>query len=97
MAEESDAWIERLEKASQESREHMAKMMELIRTLIKDKGQASSPGSQNEAAQHDQRREEPVYPVGFTPLMLRMSIWHKHHLCNKPEAFSMVTHLAQYE
>ena len=41
-------------------------MMELIWTLIKDKGQASSPGPQNETAQHDQRREEPVYPAGFT-------------------------------
>ena len=40
-------------------------MMELIRTLIKDKGQASSP--ENETAQLDQRREEPVYPAGFTP------------------------------
>ena len=46
----------------------MAKMMELIRALIKDKGQASGPGPQNEIAQHDQRREEPVYPTGFTPL-----------------------------
>ena len=42
-------------------------MMELIRTLIKDKGKASGPGPQNETTQHDQRREEPVYPVGFTP------------------------------
>ena len=45
----------------------MAEMMELIRTLIKDKGQASGPGPQNEIAQPDQRREEPVYPAGFTP------------------------------
>ena len=37
MIKESDARIERLEKASQESREQMTKMMELIRTLIKDK------------------------------------------------------------
>ena len=45
----------------------MAEMMELIRTLIKDKGQAPGPGTQNETAQTDQRREEPVYPPGFTP------------------------------
>ena len=45
----------------------MSKMMELIRTLIRDKGQASSPSPQNETAQPDQRREEPVYPTGFTP------------------------------
>ena len=44
MAEESDVWIEWLEKDSQESREQMKKMMELIRTLIKDKRQASGPG-----------------------------------------------------
>ena len=53
MAEESDARIELLEKASQESREQMVEMMELIRTLIKDKGQASGLGPQNEVAQHD--------------------------------------------
>ena len=43
MAEESDAQIERLEKDSQESRAQIAKMMELIKTLIRDKGQASGP------------------------------------------------------
>ena len=48
MAEESDAQIERLEKESQESRVQMAEMMELIRTLIRDKGQASGPSPQNE-------------------------------------------------
>ena len=44
MTEESDARIEQLEKASQESREQMAEMIELIRTLIKDKRQASGLG-----------------------------------------------------
>ena len=43
-------------------------MMELIRTLIKNKGQAPNSGPQNEAAQPDQKIEEPVYPAGFTPL-----------------------------
>ena len=38
MIEESDTWIEQLEKDSQESRAQMAEMMELVRTLIKDKG-----------------------------------------------------------
>ena len=42
-------------------------MMELIRILIKDKGQAPNLGPQNETAQPDQRREELVYPAGFTP------------------------------
>ena len=43
----------------------MAEMMELLRTLVKEKGQASGSGPQNEMAQHDQRKEEPVYPTGF--------------------------------
>ena len=67
MTEESDARIERLEKESQESRAQMSKMMELIKTLIRNKGQASGPSPQNETAQPDQRREELVYPTGFTP------------------------------
>ena len=67
MTEESDARIERLEKESQESRAQMTEMMELIKTLIRDKGQASGPSLQNDIAQQDQRREEPVYPAGFTP------------------------------
>ena len=67
MAEESDARIERLEKDSQKPKAQIAEMMELIKTLIRDKGQASSSGPQNEVAQPDQRREEPVYLAGFTP------------------------------
>ena len=67
MAEENDAQIERLEKESQESRVQMSEMMELIRTLIRDKGQASGPSPQNKTAQPNQRREELVYPMGFTP------------------------------
>ena len=67
MAEESDVRIERLEKDSQESRAQIAEMMELIKNVIRDKGQASSSNPQNETAQPDQRREEPVYPIGFTP------------------------------
>ena len=43
MAEKSDARIERLEKDSQELRAQIAEMMELIKTLIRDKGQASGP------------------------------------------------------
>ena len=66
MTEESDAWIKWLKKDIQESWAQMAEMMELIRILIRDKGQASSPSPQNKTAQQDQRKEEPVYPVGFT-------------------------------
>ena len=67
MTEESDARIERLEKESQESRVQMSEMMELIRTMIRDKGQASGQGPQNETVQQDQRREEPIYLARFTP------------------------------
>ena len=45
----------------------MTKMMELIRTLVRDKGLASAPNPQNETAQTDQRREDVVYPSGYTP------------------------------
>ena len=67
MAEKTDARIERLEKESQKSRAQMTEIMELIRTLVRDKGPASGPNPQNETAQTDQRREEPVYPPGYTP------------------------------
>ena len=67
MAEETYARFERLEKESQETRTQMAEMMELIRTLVKDKGPASGPNPQNEIAQADQRREDPIYPPGYTP------------------------------
>ena len=67
MVEENDAWIERLEKESQESRAQMSEKIELIRTLIRDKGQASGSNPQNETAQADQRREELVYPPGYSP------------------------------
>ena len=67
MVEENDALIERLEKESQESRAQMSEMVELIRTLIRDKGQAPDSNPQNETAQPDQRREDPVYLLGYTP------------------------------
>ena len=53
MAEENDARIERLEKDSQESRAQIAEMMELIRTLIKDKGQ-------HQARAHRMRQPNPT-------------------------------------
>ena len=45
----------------------MTEMMELIRTLIRDKRRASGLNPQNETAQPDQRREDVVYPSGYTP------------------------------
>ena len=61
MAEESDARIKWLEKDSQKSRAQTSEMMELIRTLIKDKWQTPSPSPQNETAQPNQKKEGPVY------------------------------------
>ena len=43
----------------------MVEMMEMLRTLVRDKAQAI--GQQSNAAQPEQRREDPVYPPGFTP------------------------------
>ena len=66
MAEESDARIERLEKASQDQQGQLAKMMEMLRTLVRDKAQAA--GEQSDVVQLEQRREDPAYPQGSTPL-----------------------------
>ena len=66
MAEKNDARIEWLEKASQYQQGQMVEMMEMLRTLVRDKAQATSPGPQNNAAHLEQRRENPAYPQGFT-------------------------------
>ena len=71
MAEESDARIERLKKAYQESREHKSEMMEIIKILVREKGQPASPSPQNETAHHEQRREENTYPTRFLPRMVQ--------------------------
>ena len=59
MAEESDARIERLEKASQDQQGQIAEMMEMLRTLVRDKAQAA--GQQSNIAHPDQRKEDPTY------------------------------------
>ena len=55
MTEESDARIERLEKANQDHQGQMEEMMEMLRTLGRDKAQTA--GQQNSAAHPEQRRE----------------------------------------
>ena len=65
MAEESDARIEQLEKVSQDQQGKMAEMMEMLKTLVKDK--AHVIGQQSGAAQPKQRREDPTYLQGSTP------------------------------
>ena len=67
MAEEDETRFERLERSHQETREHISEMMEMIKALVKEKRKAAAPNPQNETAQSNQKREEPVYLVGFTP------------------------------
>ena len=67
MAEEDETRFERLERSHQEMREQMSEMMEMIRALVREKGKAAAPNPQNETIQPDLRREEPVYPAGYTP------------------------------
>ena len=59
MAEESDARIEWLEKANQDQQGQMAEMMEMLRTLVRDKAQAAD--QQSNASHPDQKREDPAY------------------------------------
>ena len=66
MAGESDTRIERLGKAYQDTQRQMAKMIEMLRTLVKDKGQATSLGQQSSVVHLDHRREDFVYLPGFT-------------------------------
>ena len=44
----------------------MVKMMEMLKTLVKDKAQAI--GQQSSVTHLEQRREDPAHPQGFTPL-----------------------------
>ena len=74
----------------------MFEMMELIRTLVRDKGPASGPSPQNEITQTDQRREDVVYPPGYSPHMPLMSTWRKPHQCNKWEGSRIVMLLHQH-
>ena len=67
MVEKSDARFEWLEKTHQDTQEKMTEMMEILWSLMREKGLAVSPGLQSDAAQLDQRRDEPTYPPGFTP------------------------------
>ena len=76
MAKESDARIERLKKASQESREQMTKMMELIRILIKDKRQASARIPRTKQLKE---RKSLYIRQGLLPHMPQISTWHKPH------------------
>ena len=65
MTKESDARIERFEKASQDQQGQLAEITELLKILVRDKAQAAE--QQNSAAQPEQRREDPAYPLGFVP------------------------------
>ena len=62
MAEEDETRFERLERSHQETREQISKMMEMIRALVREKGQAAALNPQSGAVQPKQRREALVYP-----------------------------------
>ena len=49
----------------------MTEMMEMLRTLVRDKAQAT--GQQSSAAHPDQRKKDPAYPQRFTPHMYKCS------------------------
>ena len=65
MAEEGDVRIARLEKASQDQQGQMVEMMEMLRTLVRDKAQAIGPSPQNSATLPEQKRKDLAYPHGF--------------------------------
>ena len=88
MAEESDARIERLEKASQDQQGQMTKMMEMLKTLVRDKAQAAS--QQSSVVYLDQRKEDPAFPQGFTPHMCKRSP------CLKREGSHIATRLPRH-
>ena len=95
MVEENDAWIERLEKESQESRAQMSEMLEVIRTLIRDKGQAPSPSPKMRQLNRTKEGKMSFIHQGLLLHMLRTSIWRKYHQCNKPEGSRMAKRLPQ--
>ena len=67
MAEEDETTFERQKRSHQETREQISEMIEMIRALVREKGQTTTPNPQNSIAQPKQKREKPVYPTGFTP------------------------------
>ena len=61
MAEKDETRFELLERSHQETREQISEMMEMIRVLVREKRQAAAPNPQNDVAQPEQRREDPIY------------------------------------
>ena len=53
MIEKSDAKIKRLEKAHQDQHEQMVEMIEMLRTLVSEKGQAAGSSPQNDTTHHE--------------------------------------------
>ncbi|EOY00458.1 Gag-pro-like protein [Theobroma cacao] len=69
MGEEQRERMDRMERAQEEMREQLAKMMELMMSLSKGKRAIKEPApSENPPAQDSgNQREDPPYPPGFTP------------------------------
>ena len=62
MAEKDETRFELLERSHQETREQISEMMEMIRALVREKGQVVALNPQSGAAQPEQRKEDPIYP-----------------------------------
>ena len=65
MTKKNDARIERLEKTHQDTQGQMTKMMEMLRTLVRDKGQATGLGKQSSAAHSDQKKRRARLSIGI--------------------------------
>ena len=89
MKKESDARIERLEKAHQDHQGQMTEMMELLRTLVKEKGRHQARTYRMRQPNLAKEGKSLYTLRGSRPHMLRMSTWHNHHQCNKPEVSRM--------
>ena len=90
MVKEYGTRFERLKRSHQETQEQIAELKEMIRVLIRERGQTVTQDPQNGAAQPEQRREEPTYPKDLLPNM------HKRNLCLKWEGSHTVMHLPQH-
>ena len=74
----------------------MSKMMELIRTLIRDKGQASGLNPRMRQLKQIKEGKMSFIHRDTLPYMLLTSTWRKPHQCNKREGSRMVMLLHQH-
>ena len=58
-----------MEKTQQEMHERMIEMMELTKNMMKGKGTTKGPSQPEVGTNQEVRREDHLYPSGFTPLL----------------------------